>query len=184
MKSSVLIFTIVFAFLIPCFGIDPIEHLRKTCKLTQNDGILRLDIDVNGDGLNELLLTTIDEYENTHKVVHSDDNRTRWCVYFPTNDPKDYIPMASDKAPLAGTIDIDDQHLFAGKISQLGKCGIVTLKRFKPEKGPVMFYVYAYVLEDGKMVEHLLEKYEDGKVNRIFDQYLIDGKRSVVKLNE
>jgi hypothetical protein len=144
---------------VACGGVnDPVADHKRSHGLGAANTLYRMDIDINGDGRNEVLLCLKASYlEDKH-----DGQVPSWDVYLADAGASTYsLSLGLDDgegvSPVLPRIDPSD--IFIGKIEQLNKRGLVTVQTDFPKKGHPVRYIYAYTVEGSHLKETLLTKY-------------------------
>ena len=166
-----------------CRAIDPVLEYKQFSGLSSNDTLYQWEIDLNGDSRKVIFLTTKADYQETRH----DGVRPVWTVYLPDTDGLGHfkthgIENGYGLSPVSD-VGIDEKLMFIGLVTQIGKNGIVTAQQDRGKKEvEAVTYIYAYTMEGDHIKETLLAKYNPAEPNAIYEQYLIDAKRTHITL--
>jgi len=163
---------------------DPVADYKNKQGLTATDIIYRWTADIDGDGKNEVFLTLKEEYQDEKNA----GQMPSWFVYLAKHDGSGYSLSTGEEyngvTSLNPVSAIDPDKVYIGQITQLGKRGLVTIQVDLPQKSAPVAYIYAYTIVSDHLKKTLLVKYNFDDENAIYDQYLKDGKRTPVTLQE
>lgn len=172
---------------------NPIQDYATFNELIQGRIVYKWQIDLNNDGLTDVLLDT----KLTPEEIAQADADTKnqydpdlhgFSVYIAKADGSGYVTRTgidegdSDISYVLPQIDIT--RCFVGQITQLNKWGLVTIQTDYPRSGPGVSRIYAYTIEGDHLKQTLLAEYDPEQSNAIYDQYLSDSHRTQVQLQE
>ncbi|HEV7403061.1 MAG TPA: hypothetical protein VGO11_09055 [Chthoniobacteraceae bacterium] len=179
-----------FSFLLSLIGIsghadviNPLSDFKAKMDIAGSDFVYRWEVDIDGDGKKEVMLSSQLDYEQELK----DGQLPGWLVYIAKSHGSGYVfAKELDEGGVIGYAipQIDPEMLYVGMIEQIGKRGIVTMQVDHPRKAPEVAYIYAYTINGDHLKKTLLAKFEPKKGNPIYDQYLSESKRTKVKLQQ
>jgi hypothetical protein len=184
MKTKLAISFIFASVLANASGIisDPIADFKINLTISSGDKVLKLDIDVNGDGNKEAFLCLKSDFDKEKE----DRQPQSWDVYLGKNvGGNSYLKSGGveiEPNSIDGILpDIDVVRCFVGLIDELGKNGVVTIRYDNPREGPSIAIIYAYTIEGDHLKKTELTRYSDPTApNALFTKYLADNKRTVV----
>jgi len=166
---------------------DPINDFKTDLTIPSGDKILKWEVDLNGDGKNEVLLCLKSDFT---AAIESHDTPT-WTVYIAEANPSTSYTKSEGTEYEAGQISVDDlpqidtDTCFVGSITQLSSVqGIVTMQIKTPRSGESTATIYAFTVDGNHLKYTKLAEYQIGQTNAVFNQYLADGVRTSVHLQE
>jgi hypothetical protein len=172
---------------LPSYGVDPITEFRAFMHEGATKTLYYWKLNVNGNGKPVVFLTTQEDY----KTDRHDGAVPSWRVYLPTADGRGYVPGRGidfgDYVSEFNDIGVDPEKVYAGRITQLGKRGIVTIQVDEGRKrDPSVAYIHAYTIEGDHFKHVILATYNPDSVkdNPIHKQYLSSKRRMKVQLRE
>lgn len=184
MKSTILLMLSIIS--IAAQALDPVNDFKSKMNIENGDKIVKFSIDVNGDEKNEILLCS----KSSMNYDKEQNDPPSWHFYIAVNSGAGFaFSEETENAPGRLTQSdlppIDPAIFFAGNISEIGKFGIVTMRRraHRPLDGETIT-IYAYTIEGDHLKKHQLTQYEEGESNAVFNKYLAEDKRTHVQLQE
>jgi len=166
MKSLRVTLLICFYLIVPkiAFGGSPESVLRELAKnYAPGDMVYWLDVDINGDGINDLLVTS-------SNASNEEDRRDfEWWVYIGNADGTytrlDGLPVPRNgETPVSqGTVTIRLERYWVGLIPELGKRGLLHL--VCGTGGHAKCQLSAVLLEKGKFTEIPVGKAVNAEAN-------------------
>src|SRR6266404_3835937 len=114
-------------------------YFRADDRFYSDDNIFRLDLDLNGDGQAETLISSSLDRDGKAGNV--------WAIYAGSGDALRNVGFATFNA----------DHFYVGKVDEIGKSGLVTFRPAGGSEGSIV----AYILENGKVAQVQL-----GSINR------------------
>jgi hypothetical protein len=162
---------------------DPVAEFKTEHNIPAADRILKLEVDINGDGRNEILLCLKSELEKDKE----DHEPVAWTFYIAGNTlPVTYSKSVGTETK-QGELSVDDlpqidpERCFVGQITELGKRGIVTIRYNHPREGPSIGIIYAFTVEGDHLKRTELARFSVSPTpHALFAKYLADDKRSVI----
>lgn len=162
---------------------DAVLNFKTEHTIVAGDKILKIEIDVNGDGKNETLLSLKSDFEK-EKENHEP---TGWSFYIRENTPAAAFTksLGTETTPNELSVDdipqIDHELCFVGQITELDKRGIVTIRYNNPREGPSIGIIYAYTIEGDHLKKTELARFPVSNTpHALFTKYLADDKRTVI----
>ena len=163
---------------------DPVADMQSFRGLTTGDVLYKIVLDVNGDGLNDVLLCYKDDYDDSI----GNNEAPEWDIYLATG-PNTYthlmgldLGQGTSQGPAAPNLCLSQ--MFVGQITQLNKPGLVTIQTDYPTTLAAVTYIYAYTVESGHLKQTLLAQYVPGTDNAVYDQYLSTTNRISVSYQQ
>jgi hypothetical protein len=158
---------------------NPVTHFQSLDSRTQP--VIKWDIDINGDGKNEMFLSLKDEHDQDVALNLSPS----WFVYIADGVVTSYKQSTGIKEQgedeIGATVPmIDIKVCFVGLVSELGRHAIVTEQIDNPRVGEPIARIYAYTVEGDHLKRTKLTEYNPMQSNVIFDKYLKDDKRTII----
>lgn len=157
------------------------------------DVIKRMAFDINGDGVADQFFNIIEANPDpTTAIADAQSGGTvSWGAYvsnpnantFKTCDTLEEADAPDGLLQGVAPLDINPNQMYVGAISEISRFGIVTtaIKRAKTENSTI---IYAYTWEGDHFKRWKLTEYTVGQQNTIFDNYLKDGKRTQVAVQQ
>jgi hypothetical protein len=161
---------------------DPIADFKINLTIPSGDKVLKLDLDINGDGYKEAFLCLKSDLDKEKE----DRQPQSWDVYLGKNVGGISYLKSEGVEEVPNSIDgilpeIDVARCFVGLIDELGKRGIMTIRYNNPREGPSIAIIYAYTIEGDHLKKTELVRYPDSATpNAKFTKYLADNKRTVI----
>lgn len=185
LKTLILLFFLVLPVLLFASIANPIDDFKTGLTIPPGDKILKWEIDMNGDGKNDVLLSLKSDASDAAQSNES----PAWTLYIAEAVGNTFTKSEGTEYE-ANTLSVDDLPVidtgacYVGQITQLGKRGIVTMRIKNPRSGESVATIYAYTIEGSRMKYTQLAQYQPGQPNAVFDQYLKDNVRTQVQLQE
>ena len=199
MKTSITVIFVLCCCLSALFAVsdaivDPIRVYAVFHNLAPGRSVYKWEIDLNHDGQKEVLVAT----KLTPEELEEDERQSNWNPQTPNerdftvyiHNPKGpgyfECKRADNETPVTAIMGVDIMHCFVGKITQIGKWGLVAVD-IEPagRRNLASATVYAYTVEGDHIRVTDLEKYDpDKEKSKIYEQYLSDSKRTKVELEE
>lgn len=185
MKSNLLafIFFLKFRAIVMASVPDAVLDFKMEHTIAADDKILKIEIDANGDGNKEVLLALKSDFEK-EKENHEPAG---WSFYIRANTLAVAFSksLGTENKPEELSVDdipqIDHERCFVGKITELGKPGIMTIRYNNPREGPTIGLIYAYTIEGDHLKKTELAKFPQSTApHALFTKYLADDKRTVI----
>jgi hypothetical protein len=162
---------------------DAVLNFKTEHTIVAGEKILKIEIDANGDGKNEVLLSLKSDFEE-NKENHEPAG---WSFYIRENTPAVAFAKSTgtETAPNELSVDdipqIDHERCFVGEITELGKRGIVTIRYNNPREGPSIGIIYAYTIEGNHLKKTELARFPVSDTpHALFTKYLADDKRTAI----
>jgi len=162
---------------------DAVLSFKTEHTIDAGDKILKIEIDVNGDGKNEVLLSL----KSDHEKEKENHEPAGWTFYIRENTPSIAFSksLGTETKPNELSVDdlpqIDPLRCFVGQITELGKRGIVTIRYNNPREGPSIGIIYAYTIEADHLKKTELARFPVSDTpHALFTKYLADDKRTVI----
>jgi hypothetical protein len=179
--SSLIIFSLITTAISAVT--DPVAEFKAEHNIPAGDRILKLEVDINGDGRNEMLLCLKSELEKDKE----DHEPVAWTFYIARNTlPVTYSKSVGTETK-QGELSVDDlpqidpERCFVGQVTELGKRGIVTIRYNRPREGPPIGIIHAFTVEGDHLKRTELARFTDSpNTHALFAKYLADDKRSVI----
>lgn len=175
---------LLFPALLRAAVTDPIVDFKAGMAIKPDDKILKWEVDLNGDGKSEILLSLKSE----QLKAAGQNEGPAWQVYIAQSDGgyvlAKGIEVAPDTLSVAEVPEINPGACFVGQITQFGKRGMVTMQIASPREGESVATLCALTVEGDHLKRVELAKYPMGQQNAVFDQYLKQGVRTAVHLEE
>jgi hypothetical protein len=181
----------------PAKTTNPIQEYANFLQLGSGRILYKWEVDLSNDGKKEILLATKPTQQETGDLKRRSRgeynfNIIPFTVYIPNASKNGYTESKgldeSDGLGISpgGGLAVDVTQCYVGYISQLKKWGVVTIQSDNAtDKMPAQARIYAYTIEGDHLKSQLLGKYNPDKGgNAIYDQYLKEGKRTKVQLQE
>lgn len=159
---------------------DPAADMKSSRGLDTGDILYKIVLDINGDGLNDVLLCYKPDYDDSI----NNNEAPEWDIYLATSATTYShligLDLGSGTSQGAAAPSLCLPRMFAGSITQLSKTGLVTIQTDYPTTLAAVTYIYAYTVESGHLKQTLLAQYAPGTTSAIYDQYLSDAHRTSV----
>ena len=185
MKYIIIISNILFKFAgeaaasVP----DAVLNFKTEHTIAAGDKILKIEIDANGDGKSEVLLSIKSDFEK-EKENHQPAG---WSFYIAENTTPITFSKSLGTETKANELSVDDipiidhERCFVGQITELGKRGIVTIRYNNPREGPSIGIIYAYTIEGDYLKKTELARFPVSDTpHALFTKYLADNMRTVI----
>lgn len=166
---------------------DAVAHFKTEQSIASPDKILKIEIDVDGDGKNEVLLglkSNVDKEKENHEPAD-------WTFYIRENNAVVAFTKSVGTSEKSNELSVDDipqidhERCFLGLISELGKSGIMTIRYHNPRNGPSIGIIYAYTIEGDHLKKTELARFSVSNTPHVlFTKYLADGKRTIITPEE
>ncbi len=190
MNTKLIIFIVYTAsFLTTSSAIDPVADFKTNFTIEPGDKILKWQIDINGDGYNEIFLTL----KSNHDKDKEDNDIPAWDVYLSDENGSNVIRSKGIQDPgdepdsigLGGLPCIDIESCFIGQITEISKRGIVTMRIKNPREGESIGEIYAYTIEGDHLKQTELAQYVIAEGHHpLFYKYLSDDKKTTITVTE
>jgi hypothetical protein len=160
---------------------DPAASYRAEINSPNVIPLMKWEADLNGDGKKEVMLSRKDEFDADIKA----EETPGWIVYIsnPTGftESKGIQDKEDDSLGVGVVPAINLDACYVGLVEEIGKHGIVTQQEDNPRVGDPIGRIYVYTIEGDHLVRTKLAEYSLFGPNKVFDKYLADGKRTVIK---
>jgi hypothetical protein len=162
--------------------------------LDASDTLNRITVDINGDGLSDVLVRYRDPNPDPieKQVSPTESGRLSWAAYVRVRDTNTYARskgFTQNQEELAlgqegDSLLLNRELSHIGQIAEISRFGIVTAGFDHPREGPETTTIWAYTWEGDHFKRHKLAEYVSSQENAIFGKYLVEDKRTVLQVQQ
>lgn len=162
---------------------NPVQHFASEHGLTGGDQIKKLEVDLNADGMNDVLLV----YENPAPDIVERQARQQergmvwWSAYVSAVDGGYIASRGIDKngeLNLGAGLPCNPDETHVGQVAEIARHALTGVFLTAVKGGTPTFAVTAYTWEGDHFKEHILTRFPEGEENALFEKYLAPEKRT------
>jgi hypothetical protein len=169
---------------------NPLSDFAALFGLTSADQVKKIEVDITGDGRLDVLLCYVNPTPDIEerRVAATGDKRLWWNAYIKNADGSYSRPTGIDPGDgnlrLDAVIAFDPLETYIGQVSEISRFALVTREKQTPRSAEALSIIWAFTWEDAHLKQQKLGEFQTGQQNALFDKYLIDGKRTVLQVQQ
>jgi hypothetical protein len=192
MITSLCLFAALGLFLSAAHGqtiTNPAQHFASARSLTSGDRIKKIVVDLNGDGLNDMLLACEDPNPDIveRQARRKERGVVRWDAYIKGADGNYTLSIGVERNGVLNpgfAVPFRPDEVYIGQIAEISRYALAAFSLSNIKGQTPTASIIAYTWEADHFKEHQLATYFEVEENAIFDKYLAPNKRTAVIVQE
>jgi len=170
--------------------VNPLADFATQFGLTSADQIKKIETDISGDGRLDVVLCHLEPGSDIEerRVTATGDKRLWWTSYIKNQDGTytrtTGIDLGDGGIDLGTDIAFDPVEVYIGQVAEVSRFAVVVREKQTPRRAEATSIIWAFIWEGGHFKRHKLGEFVTGSQNALFDKYLVEGKRTVLQLQQ